>query len=165
MCIRDRTYSAKVSHLWLSYDMLQGICISILSYSTEGLQKLINTAWTSTAWNITFSKEASRQSHICGKREWLILLLYTLLIMDNWSFWDQQRSIPSDTLSLIIFLMAFSPVIHLVESTKPLGYTLLLPISNSEDLPPVDSYTSLPRLPPYLLWDEPSSDEPVGWYT
>ena len=43
------------------------------------------------------------------------------------------------------------------ESLEMEGYQLLLPIPESEGLPPPDSYI-------YILWDKVSSDEPQGWY-
>ena len=62
-----------------------------------------------------------------------------------------------DTMSPIIFLMSFNPVIRLAQSLKYPGFTFRIPIPNSEDLPETGSTI-------YTLWNEPSSDEPPGWY-
>ena len=61
-----------------------------------------------------------------------------------------------DTLSPLIFLIAFNPVIQLAQSLTTCGFRLKLP-SNLPEMPTVNSYI-------YALWDEPNSDEPSGWY-
>ena len=79
---------------------------------------------------------------------------------ENWqtSHFPVQRGIfQGDTLSPLLFLIAFQPILHLAASLEMEGYQLLLPIPESEGLPPPDSYI-------YILWDEVSSDEPQGWY-
>ena len=70
----------------------------------------------------------------------------------------QKSIIQGDTLSPLIFLVAFNPIIKVVQSLPSSGFRLLLPPpSNSRDLPEVNSFV-------YTLWDEPQSDEPSGWY-
>ena len=61
-----------------------------------------------------------------------------------------------DTLSPLIFLIAFNPVIQLAQSLNTCGFCLRIP-SNLSGMPKTNSYI-------YALWDEPNSNEPVGWY-
>ena len=61
-----------------------------------------------------------------------------------------------DTLSPVIFLTAFNPLIEIGSCLTTSGFSLKVPVSNSVALPPVNSTT-------YVYWDE-NSDEPVGWY-
>ena len=62
-----------------------------------------------------------------------------------------------DTLSPVIFLLAFNPLLKLAESVNhPYGYRFKLPIEGSETLPPLDSYI-------YAKWSEPGEELP-GWY-
>ena len=60
-------------------------------------------------------------------------------------------------MSPIIFLMAFNPVIKLAQSLNHPGFIFKIPIPNSEDLPEIGSTI-------YMMWDEPLSEEPPGWY-
>ena len=62
-----------------------------------------------------------------------------------------------DTMSPIIFLMAFNPVIKLAQCLQCPGFTFRIPVPDSEDLPTTGSTI-------YTMWDEPSSDESPGWY-
>ena len=62
-----------------------------------------------------------------------------------------------DTLSPLLFLIAFQPVIKLAGTLEPDGYRLQLAIPESEGLPPPDSFI-------YVEWDVEESDEPKGWY-
>ena len=78
----------------------------------------------------------------------------------NWStdqFSIERGIFQGDTLSPLIFLVAFNPILCLANSNPSLGYTPCHPVPASEGLPPVDSHI-------YLEWNEPSSDEPPGWY-
>ena len=61
------------------------------------------------------------------------------------------------TMSPIIFLIAFSPVLKLAQSLDCPGFAFRIPITDSEDFPDCDSNI-------LVLWDEPESDEPSGWY-
>ena len=62
-----------------------------------------------------------------------------------------------DTLSPIIFLLAFNPLLKLAEVlNNPYGYTIQLPVEGADDLPPVDSFV-------YVKWTD-SNGEPPGWY-
>ena len=60
-------------------------------------------------------------------------------------------------MSPIIFLIAFNPVIKLAQSLNHPGFIFKIPIPNSEDLPEIGSTI-------YMMWDEPLSEEPPGWY-
>ena len=61
-----------------------------------------------------------------------------------------------DTLSPLIFLIAFNPIIQLAQSLNTCGFHLRLP-STLPEMPKNNSYI-------YALWDEPNSNEPMGWY-
>ena len=62
-----------------------------------------------------------------------------------------------DTLSPLIFLVAFNPLIQVYDNLSTCSFSLRLPVANSSGLPPVNSTI-------YVLWNEPQSDEPPGWY-
>ena len=62
-----------------------------------------------------------------------------------------------DTLSPLIFLVAFNPLIEVCNNLSTCGFSLRLPIPNSSGLPPVDSAI-------YVKWDEVQSAEPPRWY-
>jgi len=62
-----------------------------------------------------------------------------------------------DTMSPMIFLMSFNPVIKLAQSLNCPGFTFKILVPNSEDLPEIGSTI-------YTMWNEPSSEEPPGWY-
>ena len=57
----------------------------------------------------------------------------------------------------MIFLLVMSPILHLVANWAYQGFRPLLPLPGTESLPPKDSTE-------YVLWDEPDSSEPKGWY-
>ncbi len=61
-----------------------------------------------------------------------------------------------DTLSPVIFLFSFNPVIELANRLSTSGFSLRIPIPNSTGLPPLNSAI-------YVFWDE-ISDEPRSWY-
>jgi len=62
-----------------------------------------------------------------------------------------------DTMSPIVFLLSFNPLLKLAAYlNQGHGYTIELPLQNSEDLPPLDSSI-------YVKWVE-EGDEPPGWY-
>ena len=63
-----------------------------------------------------------------------------------------------DTLSPLIFLLAFNPIIEAINSVEP-GFQLMLPSQscNEASLPGINTYI-------YARWDEEGSDEPPGWY-
>ena len=62
-----------------------------------------------------------------------------------------------DTMSPIMFLLAFNPFLQLAtELNHGYGYTIQLPLPNSEGLPPIDSSI-------YVKWTE-QGNEPPGWY-
>jgi len=48
-------------------------------------------------------------------------------------------------------------VIKLAQSLNCPGFTFKIPVPNSEDLPEIGSTI-------YTMWNEPSSEEPPGWY-
>ena len=61
-----------------------------------------------------------------------------------------------ETLSPLIFLIAFNPIIQLAQSLNTCGFCLRLP-SSFPEMPKINSYL-------YALWDEPNSNEPTAWY-
>ena len=78
----------------------------------------------------------------------------------NWdtsTFPIDQGVFQGDTMSPIIFLLAISPILHLATNWAFQGFRSKIPVANSDSLPPRDAHV-------YILWDEPNSDEPRGWY-
>ena len=73
------------------------------------------------------------------------------------SFPIMQGVFQGDTLSPVIFLLAFSPIIHLAETWEYAGFFNQIPVPNSEGLPSIGQSI-------YVLWDEDDSEEPIGWY-
>ena len=63
------------------------------------------------------------------------------------SFPIAQGVFQCDTLSPVIFLLAFSPITHLAETWKYAGFFNQIPIPNSEGLPPIDQSI-------YVRWDK-----------
>ena len=63
-----------------------------------------------------------------------------------------------DTLSPLILLISFNPIIQLAQSLNACGFCLRMP-SSSPETPKINSYMYI-----YALWDESNSDEPTGWY-
>ena len=62
-----------------------------------------------------------------------------------------------DTLSPMLFLLCFNPIISFIQQLPTCGFYLLLDLDNSIGLPPVNSNI-------YTKWDEDDSTEPKGWY-
>ena len=62
-----------------------------------------------------------------------------------------------DTLSPLIFLIAFNPVLAAAHSLSTLGFRVTVPAMRPPELPPENSYI-------YALWDEEDSAEASGWY-
>ena len=62
-----------------------------------------------------------------------------------------------DTMSPIIFLLTFNPIIQLVRRLECPGFFFKIPIPNSENLPSEGSTI-------YITWDEANSNEDSGWY-
>ena len=62
-----------------------------------------------------------------------------------------------DTMSPIIFLLSFNPIIQLAQRLQCPGFIFKLPIADSESLPGPGSSI-------YVEWNEESSDEVPGWY-
>lgn len=78
----------------------------------------------------------------------------------NWStppFSITRGVFQGDTLSPIIFLLAFNPIIQLANSLQCPGFVFRIPLTGSDDLPPSDSSI-------YVEWNELSSNEDPGWY-
>ena len=73
------------------------------------------------------------------------------------TFSIQRGVFQGDTISPIIFLLCFEPLVKLASQYPSKGYVPRIPIPDSESLPPVDSTI-------YLFWDEEQSSEPTGWY-
>ena len=61
-----------------------------------------------------------------------------------------------NTLSLIIFLAVFNPLIELSSQITTSDFFLKMSVPNSVGLPPINSAI-------YVHWNE-NSDEPIGWY-
>ena len=79
--------------------------------------------------------------------------------MKNWStdnFKISRGVFQGDTLSFLIFLITFNPIIQLAKSLSTCGFCLKMK----------NSFPEMPKINPYIyvLWDEPNSEEPVGWY-
>jgi hypothetical protein len=82
------------------------------------------------------------------------------VITDQWKashFMIRQGIFQGDTLSSLLFLIAFQPILHLAEFLELDGYQLKFFIPNSEGLP-------LPGAHAYVYWDDEASDEPQEWY-
>ena len=62
-----------------------------------------------------------------------------------------------DTLSPIIFLLVFTPIIHFASSLPSKDFSFKTPLADSETLLDPDS-------PIYLFWNEPLSQDLPGWY-
>ncbi len=68
-----------------------------------------------------------------------------------------QGVFQGDTMSPIIFLLTISPILYLATNWAHQGFKPLIPIPDSDCLPPKDATV-------YILWDDPESSEPPGWY-
>lgn len=78
----------------------------------------------------------------------------------NWStpsFQISRGVFQGDTLSPLIFLLTFNPIIHLANSLLTYGFRIKLSDPIAHDLPKVNSYL-------YVNWDEEDSNETKGWY-
>ena len=78
----------------------------------------------------------------------------------NWTtnvFPIERGVFQGDTLSPMIFLIAFNPIVELANMDKASGFSFRYPVPSSAGLPPVNAHI-------YVEWNEPSSDEPPGWY-
>ena len=78
----------------------------------------------------------------------------------HWStkqFQIEREVFQGDTLSPLIFLVTFNPIIALANSKLESGYSLHYPVPSSVSLPPVGAHI-------YIEWNEPTSNEPPGWY-
>ena len=73
------------------------------------------------------------------------------------SFSISRGIFQGDTLSPTVFLLVFSPLLHLIQSWQYKGFQMYPPSANLTTLPPIDSYI-------HLLWNELESEEPPGWY-
>ena len=73
------------------------------------------------------------------------------------NFEIQRGVLQGDTLSPLIFLLAFNPLIELCNRLPSCGFNLRLPVPNSSGLPPTNTAI-------YVEWNEDPSDEPSGWY-
>jgi len=81
----------------------------------------------------------------------LVLLLRTLPIPFNHGVFQ------GDIMSPIMFLLGINPLLHLATKLNyGHGYSIQLPLPNSEDLPPIDSSI-------YVKWTE-QGNKPPGWY-
>ena len=82
------------------------------------------------------------------------------VVTKNWttpSFAIERGVFQGDTLSPLIFLIAFNPIIQLAQSLSTCGFRLKVSDPTSHKLPEVNSHL-------YVQWDEKDSDEPQGWY-
>lgn len=75
------------------------------------------------------------------------------------SFSIKRGVFQGDTLSPMLFLIAFNPIVQSIVTHPARGFSLVLndASNNPTALPKVGSYI-------YALWDEDSSDEKQGWY-
>ena len=74
------------------------------------------------------------------------------------SNFDIQRGVfQGDTLSPLIFLLTFNPLIELCNRLPSCGFNLRLPVPNLSGLPPTNTAI-------HVKWNEDPSDEPSGWY-
>ena len=82
------------------------------------------------------------------------------IVSDHWetALIPFQRGVfQGDTLSPMVFLLVFNPLLQLAESlNRPCGYAFQLPVPNCDSLPPTGSFV-------YVKWSE-SGDEQPGWY-
>ena len=82
------------------------------------------------------------------------------VVTKNWStpsFPISKGVFQGDTLSPLIFLITFNPIIQLAQSLSTCGFQLKLSDSTTQELRKVNSNL-------YVQWDEVDSDEPQGWY-
>ncbi len=82
------------------------------------------------------------------------------ILTKEWStttFPIQRGVFQGDTLSPLIFLIAFNPIIELADSLHTLGFCASLQNNVSLSLPNINKYV-------YVLWNEEVSEEPKGWY-
>ena len=103
---------------------------------------------------------AQLPSPVVGYLQDLYSKLQAFVSTPDWctdTFAVQRGVFQGDTLSPIIFLLCFDPVIKLATQHPSKGYVPSITIPDSESLPPVDATI-------YLLWDEEPSPEPTGWY-
>ena len=73
------------------------------------------------------------------------------------SYPDLFPPVSGDTLSPLLFLLCFQPIVSLTNSLTTCGFQMKLTIPNSIGLLCVDSFI-------YVEWNEPDSPEPPGWY-
>ena len=78
-------------------------------------------------------------------------------ITDTCTFPIQRGVFQGDTLSPLIFLLCFNPILKLAQSLQGKGFSLHLPVPSSEGLPPVGSHF-------YVEWNEVDSPDPSGFY-
>ena len=79
---------------------------------------------------------------------------------NSWStppFPIEKGVFQGDTLSPLIFLLCFNPIVKLATALEGHGFSLQSPIPDSEGLPPVGSHL-------YVEWKEPHSADPAGYY-
>ena len=82
------------------------------------------------------------------------------VVTHNWttpSFPIERGVFQGDTMSSMIVLLVMSPILHLAANWEYQGFCPLLPLPGTKSLPAKDSTV-------YVLWDEPNSSEPEGWY-
>ena len=78
----------------------------------------------------------------------------------QWSFpeFSVKRGVfQGDTLSPIIFLLSFSPIIRLIDAIQSGGFCFKSPIPNSSDPPDPGAHI-------YVKWEEENSSDEPGWY-
>jgi len=85
--------------------------------------------------------------------------LFAFVSTKSWStsiFPIQRGVFQGDTLSPLIFLLCFNPIVMLAKKLKGEGFSLYLPIPDSEDLPPIGSHF-------YVEWKEVNSSCRSPW--
>ena len=89
---------------------------------------------------------------------WQAFSLHSHQGLETPRFSIERGVFQGDTLSPLIFLLAFNPIVEAINSVEP-GFQLMLPSQscNEASLPGINTYI-------YARWDEEGSDERPGWY-
>ena len=79
---------------------------------------------------------------------------------DNWKsppFQISRAVFQGDTLSPLLFLLSFNPIITYIDHLPTCGFQMSIQLSDTAGLPPANSHI-------YVEWNEEDSEEPEGWY-
>ena len=99
----------------------------------------------------------------CISNHFITLSLDLYVCTKDWTsstFSISRGVFQGDTLSPLLFLIVFNPIIQSIAAHPACGFSLTLEYEGQGGPPP------LPKLGSYIytLWDEESSDEDQGWY-